>query len=250
MMFPLSADRYPQDSVWHMKLGAGRVKCVCSPLIQKLLSAPQCDSVRLLKEVWTCPSLRSSWGNSQESQVSNYFLGMREQKRFDSDLKVVTEECVHCFISTRTVTPVYSNLALHPCSLVANFKESFEKQPPPSQRVTLQESPAHDATLLWMSSQALLNFLTRRPDQSAWRRAVSEIGPEVKPRLGLPEFCLVPVSLQNMHGLSSPRLRIAELWWVCDCCPHRQYRVYNVSSIINVWREYIIKGALKCRKRH
>lgn len=90
--------------------------------------------------------------------------GMREQKRFDSDLKVVTEECVHCFISTRTVTPVYSNLALHPCSLVANFKESFEKQPPPSQRVTLQESPAHDATLLWISSQALLNFLTRRPD--------------------------------------------------------------------------------------
>ena len=47
-----------------------------------------------------------------------------EQKLFDSNLKVITEEFIHCFISAwdRTITPVYSNLTMHPCTLLANFK--------------------------------------------------------------------------------------------------------------------------------
>lgn len=137
------------------------------------------------------------------STVKLLFQVRLEQKRFDSNLKVITEEFIHCFISAwaRAITPVYSNLALHPCTLLANFKGFLWKTPflfLPNHlhnKLPYKSLPAHDATLHWLSSQTELRWMievelpwissAHLRDQSGWRQAVSKTAPEVKLCLGL-----------------------------------------------------------------
>lgn len=89
---------------------------------------------------------------------------------------------------------------MHPCTLLEKTSKcSFENQtsltsPPPSQITIKSPSTRHrvsshtelrwtiEVELFWISS-------TRLRDQSGWRQAVSETGPEVKLCRGLPLFC-------------------------------------------------------------
>lgn len=164
-----------------------------------------------------------------------------EQKLFDSDLKVITEEFILCFITAwdRTVTPVYSNLAMHPCTLLANFKGFLWKTPPPlhpshpptsitnyhtkvSQHTTLHytESLHRRSSAGWLklSSPEFPRLayvikvdegrrLARRAQKwsSAWGSLCSVHGERL--------FCLVPFTLQNMYCLQfmhwMPRLSLS-----------------------------------------
>lgn len=80
---------------------------------------------------------------------------------------------IHCFISARdgTIT-VYSNLAMHPCTLLANFKGFLWKKkktnlpcPPPPQQITIQKSPS-------AQRHTTLSLLTDRASLDDWSRAL------------------------------------------------------------------------------
>lgn len=153
----------------------------------------------------------------EQSQPSNHFIKSDcKQMLFDSNLKVMTEEFILWFISAwdRTVTHVYSNLAMHPCTLSANFKGFLWKTtlccPHLHNKLPHKSLPANKATLHWIFSQTELHWMievelscissARLRDQSEWRQAVSETGPRSE---GLPWglLCLAAFTLQNMHCL-------------------------------------------------
>lgn len=156
-------------------------------------------AVRTSDTTLPCHSGRTMHGTAVPTV---WFLSqvLLEQKRFDSNLKVITEKFIHSFISAldRTITTVYSNLTVHPYILLKKLQRApFEKQPSRaptsitnyhtkvSQHTTLHytESLHRRSSAAWLKSSSP-EFPQLVSDQSGWRQSVSKTPPEVKLCLG------------------------------------------------------------------